>query len=573
MRSILRALTALARLPIRIWRRIGGFVPAVPDAPEGFVARAGYNIAFLRTLAAPRWRRAIRAAVVIAGFAVYFGMQLLLAYAIKQIDVEPMAWVSLAAFFIVAISLALAAAKPTFAFITWLVVSPLGFIFLRLDFGAGVPAITFDRIVITAIAGILLARTLVERRRIKAPIPGEWLILGFIAYTFLLVITLHPGGTHVKEFLSTVSERFDHIVLAVVVYYIAKAVLITRRQVAWAVIGLVITGLYVAGSAYYEHFTGGAWFSSFLGANYRLMYQDVGAGRATGPLINPAATGTFLGITAFLTFHLGVVSRSKFVKLWCIVGMLAQLLACYFTYTRSGYVAAVLLLLLLPFTTGRYRKSYAIFAITAIVAGIALLPIELSRPDVFRRMSQAKTILVRAVVTKGTLNIIAHHPWFGVGLGEIDRALDVYITNSGVLSGLYGRNVIPGQGHSRSTLLKPTTSHNSVLTIVAEEGLIGGLLFVGAIVALLAHLFRVRARAPATGLLSRDFMSLLIIAVISHIISTLGYDIRYFRYPSYVLWLLFALGVRLGEIQREEQRSARVEATKSLQPARELVHA
>ena len=575
MRLILRALKALAGLPIRIWHRIGGSVPAMPDAPDGFVPRAKYRIAFLRTLAAPRWRRAVRAAVVIAGFAVYFGMQLLLAYAIKQIDVEPMSWVLLTAFFIVSISVALAAAKPTFAFIAWLVVSPLGFIFLRLDFGAGVPAITFDRIVITTIAGILLARTLVERRRIKAPIPGEWLIGGFIAYTVLLVITLHPGGTQVKEFLSTVSERFDHIVLAVVVYYIAKAVLITRKQVAWAVIGLVITGLYVAGSAYYEHFTGSAWFSSFLGANYRLMYQDVGGGRAAGPLINPAATGTFLGITAFLTFHLGVVSRNKFVKLWCIVGTLAQLLACYFTYTRSGYVAAVLLLVLLPFTTGRYRKSYAIFALMAAVAGIVLMPIELSRPDVFRRMSQEKTILVRAVVTKGTLNIIAHHPWFGVGLGEIDRALDVYITNSGMLGGFYGRGVIPGQGHAPGKLLRPVTSHNSILTIIAEEGLIGGLLFVGALMALLAHLFRVRARAPATGLLSKDFMSLLIIAVISHIISTLGYDIRFFRYPSYVLWLLFALGVRLGEIQREEQQQESVdtEPAKSLQRVGGLVHA
>lgn len=573
MRFIVGILNALAKLPTRIWRRIVGFVPTMPDAPDGFVPRAKYRIAFLRTLAAPRWRKTIRAAIVITGFTIYFGLQLLLAFAIKQIDVEPMAWVLLTAFFIVSISIMLAAARPTFAFILWLIVSPLGFIFLRLDFGAGVPAITFDRIVITVIAGILLARTLVERRRIKTPIPGELLILGFIAYTVLLVITLHPGGTHLKEFLSTVSERFDHIVLAVVIYYIAKAVLVTRRQVAWAVVGLVITGLYVAGSAYYEHFTGSAWFSSFLGAGYRLMYQDVGTGRAAGPLINPAATGTFLGITAFMTFHLGVVSRSKFVKLWCIVGTLAQLLACYFTYTRSGYVAAVLLLILLPFATRRYRKSYAIFAIMAAVAAIILMPIELSKPDVYRRMSRQATILVRAVVTKGTLNVIAHHPWFGVGLGEIDRALDIYITNSGTLSGFYARGFSPGQGHPGNRLIKPVTSHNSILTIVAEEGLIGGLLFVGALVALLIHLFKVRARAPATGLLSKDFMSLLIIAVISHIISTLGYDIRYFRYPSYVLWLLFAVGVRLGEIQREEQQSTEAEPAKSLQRVGGLVHA
>jgi hypothetical protein len=572
MRLSADKLKSLVRLPLRAWRRIAGLVPAMPDAPDGIVPRAKYRAGFFRTLAAPRWRTAVRVAIVISGFAIYFGMQLLLAFAIQQVDVNPLAWMFITAFFIVAISLVLAAARPTFAFIAWLVFSPLGFLFLRMDFGAGVPAITFDRIVILAITSLLLARTLIERRRIKTPLVGEWLILGFIGYTIVQVIAMQ-GNMNLKTLLGVISERFDHIALAVCIYYIAKSVLTTRRQLEWAVIGLVITGMYVGISAFYEHFTGTAWFSSFLSGQYRLGYEDVGMGRAAGPLINPAATGTFLGITAFLTFHLGAASRSGFAKFCCVCGTCFQLVACYFTYTRSGYVAALLLLVLLPFTTKRHRKSYAVFALAAAVAGIIIMPIQLANPDIHRRMSREGTILVRKVVTMGTLNAIAHNLWFGVGVGEIDRALEVYMTNSGTLGGIYARGTVPGQGRSKTTLLKPITSHNSILTIVAEEGLVGGVLFVGALAALLVHLFRVRARAPAAGLLSKDFMSLLIIAVISHIISTLGYDIRFFKYPSYVLWILLALGVRLGEILAAERKGEVVELDKSLQPVGGLVHA
>ncbi len=318
-------LRALVRAPVRAWRRIARIVPAMPDAPSGFLPRSKYRIGFLRTLAAPRWRTAARRTTIVLGFAVYFGVQLLLAFAIKEIDVSPLSWVLIVAFFIVTASFVLAAAKPTFAFIAWLVLSPLGFLFLRMDFGAGVPAITFDRIVLLTMATILIARTLVERRRIRAPIVGEWLILGFIGYT-VLEVAAFGGGMSLKAFLGIISERFDHIALAVVVYYIAKSVLVTRKQLEWAIIGLVITGVYVAISAYYEHFTGNMWFSSFLGSDFRLMQEDVGMGRASGPLLNPAATGTFLGITAFLTFHLGVASRSRFVKFCCVCGTCAQLL-------------------------------------------------------------------------------------------------------------------------------------------------------------------------------------------------------------------------------------------------------
>ncbi len=150
-----------------------------------------------------------------------------------------------------------------------------------------------------------------------------------------------------------------------------------------------------------------------------------------------------------------------------------------------------------------------------------------------------------------------------MGLGEINRALELYMTNAGMLGGTYARGFPPGLGHPLNKLASPVTSHNSILTIWAEQGSIGAFLFIGALVALLIHLFRVRARAPVEGVLCKDLLSLLIIAIIGHFISTMGYDIRFFKYPSYVLWMLYALGVRFGEILNEKQHDATASAASS----------
>ncbi len=564
MRSIADKIKALIMLPFRSWRQIA------PEMPNGTVPKIKYVFGFYRTQAAPRWRTVVRASTVLFGFALFFALQISLAYGITQIDVNPMAWVLITAFFIITISLTLASTKPTFAFIAWLVLSPLGFIFLRMDFGAGMPAVTFDRIVILALAMILIIRTMANRHQIKTPIVGEWLILAFIGYTVLMVAFSSPNDP--IQALGIISERFDHIVLSVIIYYVAKSVLITKEHVKWAVIGFVITGFYVAISAFYEHYTGSRWFSSFLGAQYRLGYGDVGMGRATGPLINPAAAGAFLGITAFLTLHLGTVSRNKFAKFACFCAAGIQLIGCYFTYTRSGYISAILLLCAMPFAARYYRKTYAFCAVAAAIVAIVALPIVLSNADINKRLTQPKTVLIRLVVTHNTISIIRDHPFFGVGLGEIDHALEQYVSNVGTLGGIYARGLYPGISYPQTSLRKVVTSHNSILTIFAEQGMIGGLLFIGSLFALLVHLYKLCVRMPYSGLLGRDFLCLVIVGIIGHIVSTMGYDIRFFKYPSYSLWVLLALGVRLGEIYAKEQSQNDASSTRAELP-KEFVNA
>jgi O-antigen ligase len=565
MRFIADRLRAIGRPFARAGRWALGKVPKMPRTGGRTLERASYNWGFLRTFSAPRWRKLVRWTVVAAGFSLYILMQIILAYFCNQLM-----WPYIVAVMITIGCLIFAAARPTATFIFWFSFSPLGFLFLRMDFGESLPAITFDRVALMALAGFLLLRTLVERHRIKKPLVGELMAVTLICYASAALYIMQPDS--LQHTLSTISEKFDHVALALVAYYIAKSVLVTRKNLISALIGLMITGLYVTLSAYYEHFTGNMWFSSFMPSQYHLAYDDVG--RACGPLFNPAAMGTFLGITAFLSFHFAGTTESRSARTFFYVATAMQLVGCYFCFTRSGYMSAILLFVAMPFFAKSTRKNYIALVVVAAVIGMVAVPLIASNTAIERRMTGSITIYYRLAVTYATINIIKHHPLFGVGLGEIDHGIEKYITNVGTLSGLYARGRPPSTFYADNKLVNTVTSHNSILTVCAEEGLIGGFLYVGALVALLLHLIKLRARLPDKGVLGKDFIAFLVLACIGHIISIMGYDVRFFKYPNYFLWVLLAIGVRLGEIVAEEARSRAAEEAgvpEQIVPA--LVHA
>ena len=541
-----------------IWIR--GLVPEAPEAPQGLVPRVSHNIGFTRTLFAPFWRRFSRGTIVFLGFAIYIGLQLGLAYMIDQLW-----WWYIVGIFIIAVSFALAAGKPTIAFIVWLVTSPLGFIFLRLDFGAGIPVISYDRVAIGAMVILLVGRMLLNRIRPRKLLFGEWMIIAFIAY---IVLTL--PFNHFKDMLGLLSDRFmDSMAIGFVLYFLAKASITKKEHVNWILTAIVYVGIYVALFGCYEHYTGNMWFSSFIPVETRLRWTDIEQGRATGPLLNPTPYGTFLGIAVFAAIHLFINMKQTAKKILYAMAAILMAIGCYFSFTRGGYLALGLLVFMMPFFSRNGRKQYSILLALVVVGGIIYVPKILEDAAINRRMTNIGNIEGRLVVTASTLNIIKHNFWFGVGLGNIDNALSQYITNAGQLSGLMARLYTPNQ----PKLAPIITSHNSILTIFAENGFIGIVLYIGMIVAFIIHMLKARSRLPDGGVLNKGFASFVIIAIIGHILSTLTYDIRFFKFPTYVFWILIALVIRLDELIKQEAYISQPVSLSVCKSRGELTHA
>jgi len=550
----MRVIVLIVKALVWPFARIVSALRALPrsrDEIRDTLVVAGDATAAGRTVAAPLWRRLIRAVIIAAGFVLFSAIQVGTAYMI----LEPRMWWMIVAALIALVALVLAICRPTVAYYFWILLSVVGFVLFRFDLGKGLPAVSFDRVVMFFLSVILVGKLLVSRQPVRRMITAEWMSLAFIAYSAVAVTLVSY-----TDILGLLTDKFDYMGLTLIIYFVTKACLTERRHLAVVLGILVIVGVYSAGFGIFEHYTGNAWFTTIFGGGAKLNYQDIEKGRASGPLLNPSAYGGFLGIAVFVAFHLSNWTRSRFMKIALYVAAIEMTVGMYFCYTRGGYITWIVMMALMPFAAGKGRRPYVVAAVAVALLGLVTLPRLLSEQGFSKRMLTTSTIYARMVVNATMMNMVRHNAWFGVGLGRIDAEMPNYITGVAGAPGMSIYSYFPNERR----LKQAVTSHNSLLTIFAEQGIVGGSLYVGALVAFAVYLARLRRKLPVKGILGTDYVSFVLVALVAHIASISTYDVRFLRFPTYVVYILIAIGVRLSEIVHAEERAD----SKAVEPSR-----
>jgi O-antigen ligase len=113
-------------------------------------------------------------------------------------------------------------------------------------------------------------------------------------------------------------------------------------------------------------------------------------------------------------------------------------------------------------------KLFRILALTVFVVGIIYGVTALS-PDIKGRFAEDQTAKIRVIMAQSSVNLIADNPLFGVGQGKFDEAVERYLFDM------------------RGAYVGADTSHVTILTILAELGLLGGVLWVLMIALNLRH--------------------------------------------------------------------------------------
>lgn len=534
--SMWRACLAVLALPVRAARSL----PFVQDR-----SRLVWGA---RTLSAPIWRRTLRGLCVCLGLCTFAGLQILLAHFINEFT-----WWYIAALYVVAVTVVIVAARPTAAFIIWLSVSPVAMLLLKLDWGRDMPALTFDRVAIYSLAMFLVFRTMANRVRPRRPLVAEWLLIAFPAYVFVRMWT-QPHRFLVRD----INVYLAIVVISTVLYFLSKASLMKPKHAVWVMKALVFVGLYSALFGFYEHFTGKMWFSSIAGTDFLLkqgFWGDVGSGRSAGPFGNPTVYGTFLGLSTFLAFHLAAYTRRVDLKLFYYAGAVVMVIGWFWCYTRGGYIGVIMFLVLMPLFARGIRKQYLVLFVIGAVLVVLAIPMLLTNREIYQRMTARDTAVGRIAIAATMINAWKHNLWFGVGLNQVDYAIEQYITNAGSVSGMWvrGGNYQWPQAGLRHII----TSHNSFLSILVEYGTVGALIYYGALLAFILRLLAIRKRGPAHDMLGQDFVSLILVFILGHLISIAVYDVRYFTYMNYVFWILIAVVIRLDELAQEEEAPAK----------------
>jgi putative inorganic carbon (hco3(-)) transporter len=179
-------------------------------------------------------------------------------------------------------------------------------------------------------------------------------------------------------------------------------------------------------------------------------------------------------------------------RTWPLVGLVALMWAgLLFSYSQSSMAALLLVTLAIAFATGdrRVRGAVGVLALAAALGVAAFVAVQLVEGDSLRQITSDRTERV-----EDTVRVIEHNPIVGVGIGGQPRA---------------SRELIDSD--------RPTpnfVSHTTPLTVAAELGVVGLVLYVWLLVGGVRVIEAVHRREQALGLaLAASFLALFVHAL------------------------------------------------------------
>ena len=286
------------------------------------------------------------------------------------------------------------------------------------------------------------------------------LFAGAAAVTSLLA--LDPGKS---------ITRFLGVAAATALFFAVIEICRTRAQLL-TVIGGAVGSLLVAGAfGVAQKVTG---HTSYAG----VIIDGEVVGRVAGTFSHPNQYAGYMIVLMPLAAALLATTRaSPRLRAFAGVALAAALAALAFSYTRGaivGLVGGVLVWLAVV----RPRSAVAV-AVVVAVGGVLLAPSALKER---LREPAGGDIGLRADLWQSALDIYRTHPVAGVGLGNFG---DGYARLPSQLSSGTQRRLL-----HQSQLLVPPHANNLFLTILAEQGIIGALAFLGLMGAALAVCLR-----------------------------------------------------------------------------------
>jgi putative inorganic carbon (HCO3(-)) transporter len=334
---------------------------------------------------------------------------------------------------------------------------------------------------------------------------AAWPLAAYLAWTGASLVwskDVHEGA---KELLA---------------FYVPFTVLaVAVGRLHWSRLGLrllygelVVMGLVFAAVGFYQYET------RDIFQNPKVINSNAYAPffRVNSVFWDPSVYGRFLVVAIVPSLVLLVRERVRALTPVVVASVVVLWLGLLISFSQSSFSALLVGVVGVAVVAWRWRALFAIAAAVAVLGGIAV-----SAPQL-RHSIQHHTSSGLNSATSGRLSLVANgvriaqaHPLAGVGMGGFKRA--------------YADRV----HRFKSKDPKTAASHNTPVTVAAELGVVGVVLFVALVAALLGEAFRRSAR-PSVGAVSLT-AGLLLAAILCH---SLFYN-DFFVDPT--TWGLFGL--------------------------------
>jgi O-antigen ligase len=404
------------------------------------------------------------------------------------------------------------------ALLIWVAASPLAYPFLRYPFHRG-GYVTFDRVALFALLLILLRQARPATRHPAGDLVRNGMAVLAVVYGARLLLAPYGGITEVRLWL-------DAMVLPIVAYAVTRRVVFQRGD--GGVIGaLVVAGVFISVISIAELVVGFS-LASFSGGT-AVFDALAGIQRVSGPYASNAASSTAALVCLAAAIY-WTRQRSGDAKIAGIVAVIVITAGALASFHRAAGIAAVALLILgtVPGARNRSARYLTICMIgLALALGFYAISGAVEHSTFFQgRVTSTTNVTGRFASWDQSVAIFKQDPLIGVGVGQAP-----------IVQQQQGLFTFAGQ-HAAVTI------HNSFLTVLAENGVIGEAAFL-LLAAAIINLVMALSRYPGI----RIFYGAVLAGSVAFLIMSLTLTML-LESPA-VLMFAVLLGVAAGRLDRE----------------------
>lgn len=227
--------------------------------------------------------------------------------------------------------------------------------------------------------------------------------------------------------------------------------------------------------------------------------------RTTGTLRSADVFGTTMVFCGLFLLHVGARARRPLRRVGAIALFFLAMFMVFLSFSRASWLAGLVAATGALLISRRHLRGLALFVVPVIAvvwaSGLLTQQFDLAEYRLSSAQSE-ESALSRLPAAQAALRMVDREPVVGWGYQNFD---------------LYSR---PFQGQVGDLVgaTRPHASHNLYLTTLAEQGIVGFVLFVGPVVFWLIRTRSVMPYLPRTGLIGRDLVvSLWLIVAAYHV--------------------------------------------------------
>jgi O-antigen ligase len=339
---------------------------------------------------------------------------------------------------------------------------------------------------VVVIVVLIASRVLGLRTRPLGRLGAPELLM--VTYIFATVLSIGYTSTTVPTSIITL---YDRVVVPMCLYVIVRLVRPTEQSLRWLVPIAAVTVVAQTMLGLAAWVAPGALPDEWLGRE---------GTRTIGSLGSPSVYGvTMLAAGAFL-LHAAATEPRRVVRFGERTLFVVSVVMAVGTLTRGVWLAAIVVVAALALVHPRQLRRVAVMALPLllVLAFTGAAAGQVAKLET--RFGSEQTALSRLPVALASWRMFEAKPVAGWGFGnfdEYDREFQAEVSG-----------FIPEKDHA---------SHNVYLTLLAEQGLIGVLLFLGPAAWLLGRTIASYSRLPRTGLASRKLVVLLWAVLLAHV--------------------------------------------------------